>query len=69
MNVTSGNDARCFTTDRVLAALAGKLDAALLSDDESVYFDNLIGEAMGFAMTPAGRAFWATFEGAPNTDL
>lgn len=69
MNVIGGSDARCFTMDRVLAALAGKFDAAQLSDDESVYFDDLIGEAMGSAMTPAARAFWATFEGVPNTDL
>ena len=69
MKVAGCNDAPHFTMDRVLAALAGEFDAALLSNDEAVYFDDLIGEAMGSVMTPAGRAFWTTFEGAPNTDL
>lgn len=69
MYVISGNDAPYFTTDRIRAALAGEYDAMLLSDDERIIFDDLIGEALGSALTPAGRAFWATFEGKPNTDL
>jgi hypothetical protein len=58
-----------FTMDRVRAALAGEFDAALLSPDEAVYFDEMLGEAMGNIMTPAGRRFWATFDGLTNTDL
>ena len=69
MYVICGNDAPYFTTDRIRAALAGEYDAMLLSSDERAVFDDLLGEAMVSVMTPAGRAFWATFESTPNTDL
>jgi hypothetical protein len=42
-----------FTTERIRAALAGEYDAMLLSGDETVIFDDLLGEAMGSVMTPA----------------
>lgn len=68
MKVTSGNNTLDFTMDRIRAALAGEYEAALLSGDEALIFDELVGEAMGTVMTPAGRIFWASFEGRPNTD-
>ncbi|MEO7128699.1 MAG: hypothetical protein ABI040_07530 [Rhodoferax sp.] len=58
-----------FTTDRIRAALNGRLDAADLSGDEMMMFDDLLGAAMDGRHTPQARAFWAGFEGQPNTDL
>lgn len=54
---------------RIRAALAGRYDAALLSEDEELIFDDLLGDAMGEIETPAASAFWASFEGQRNTDL
>lgn len=68
MKITSSNNTLDFTMDRIRAALAGEYEAALLSDDEALIFDELVGEAMGTVMTPAGQIFWASFEGRPNTD-
>ena len=58
-----------FTFDRVRAALDGKFNADELSDVEWAQFEELIGEAMGEARTDQARAFLASFEGKPNTDL
>jgi len=57
-----------FTLDRVRAALGGHYDAAALSADEALLFDDLLGAAMDGTHTPQARAFWASFEGQPNTD-
>lgn len=57
-----------YSLARLRAALAGHYDAARLSDGERALFDDLLGEALDTIQTPAARAFWATFEHAPNTD-
>jgi hypothetical protein len=58
-----------YSMGRIRAALAGRYDAAQLSDDESLIFDDLLGEAMGTVETPAAHAFWVSFEGQRNTDI
>lgn len=58
-----------YSMARIRAALAGRYDAALLSDDEERIFDDLLGEAIGAIETPAARVFWASFDGQPNTDI
>lgn len=57
-----------YSMARIRAALAGRFDAGELSDDEERIFDDLLGEAMGTIETPAACAFWASFNGQPNTD-
>lgn len=54
---------------RIRAALAGRYNAALLSEDEELIFDDLLGDAMGTIETPAAHVFWASFEGQRNTDI
>lgn len=58
-----------YSMARIRAALAGRYDAALLSDDEFLIFDDLLDDVMGMAQTPVACAFWASFEGQPNTDI
>jgi hypothetical protein len=58
-----------FPLDRVRAALNGEFNADALTDAEWELFDALIGDAMDGKHTAEARAFWAKFEGQPNTDL
>ncbi len=58
-----------FPLGRVRAALNGEFNAQALSDAEWELFDALIGDAMDGKHTAEARAFWASFEGQPNTDL
>jgi hypothetical protein len=58
-----------FTLHHVRAALAGRFDAALLTDDEAVLFDDLFGASLDMPVTAEARAFKAGFAGQPNTDL
>lgn len=58
-----------YSMARIRAALAGRFDAAQLSDDEYLIFDDLLGDVMGTIETPAARAFWASFEYQRNTDI
>lgn len=54
-----------ITLDRVRAALEGRFDAALLTDDERDYFDDAFGEVP----TVQAANFWANFDRSVNTDL
>jgi len=59
--------AQGFTLDRIRAAMAGEFDAAMLTESERDYFDDMIGGALS---TPkgAGREFWDRFDRSRNTD-
>lgn len=57
-----------FTIHRVRAALAGRFDASLLTDNEAVLFDDLFGASLDAPATAEARAFKAGFAGQPNTD-
>ena len=48
-----------FDRNRVNAALAGKLGAEELSDEETEVFLDQLGEAMETQETASGKAFWA----------
>lgn len=58
-----------FPVDRIRAALEGRYDAKALSGDEAEIFDDLLGAAMDGTHTAEAKAFWASFDGKPNTDL
>lgn len=57
-----------FTIHRVHAALEGRFDASLLTDDEAVLFDDLFGASLDTSATAKARAFGVGFAGQPNTD-
>jgi|GEM_PF-2969501 len=57
-----------YSMARIRAALAGRYDAAKLSEDEALLFDDLLGEAMDGTHTAEEEAFWARFADLPNTD-
>ena len=58
-----------YSMARIRAALAGRFDAAQLSDDEYLIFDDLLDDVIGTVETPAACAFWASFENQRNTDI
>lgn len=47
-----------YTMDRIQAALEGRFDAAQLSEEERVYFDEMYGWALGNIQPPGARKFW-----------
>ena len=58
-----------MTMEGVRAALEGRFDAAMLTDQEAAQFDRLLGAAINETTTTEARAFRASFNGKPNTDL
>jgi hypothetical protein len=52
-----------YTMDRVQAALEGRFDAAQLSDEERVYFDEMYGWALGNIKTAEEKEFWEKLKG------